>query len=126
MKRFDRLSDREGRLNWPRSRVLLKQNAAAADAKSAESGFVSGGDRRDRTDDLMLAKQLLSQLSYVPKLFNSTRSSRYRHFLTKVPVAPSQIQRSWDLAGGGNRWMWWAWKDLNFRPHAYQARALTS
>ncbi len=26
-----------------------------------------GGDRRDRTDDLMLAKQPLSQLSYVPK-----------------------------------------------------------
>ena len=22
--------------------------------------------------------------------------------------------------------MWWAWEDLNFRPHAYQARALTS
>ena len=21
---------------------------------------------------------------------------------------------------------WWAWKDLNFRPHAYQARALTN
>ena len=26
----------------------------------------AGGDGRDRTDDLMLAKQLLSQLSYVP------------------------------------------------------------
>ena len=26
-----------------------------------------GGDRRDRTDDLMLAKHALSQLSYVPK-----------------------------------------------------------
>ena len=22
--------------------------------------------------------------------------------------------------------MWWAWEDLNFRPHAYQARALTN
>src|ERR1051325_6799468 len=22
--------------------------------------------------------------------------------------------------------IWWAWEDLNFRPHAYQARALTS
>jgi len=24
------------------------------------------------------------------------------------------------------RLLWWAWKDLNFRPHAYQARALTN
>jgi hypothetical protein len=55
-----------------------------------------GGARRNRTDDLLLAKQALSQLSYGPAL---------RH------------QRS------GN---WWAWEDLNFRPHAYQARALTN
>jgi hypothetical protein len=53
----------------------------------------SGGARRDRTDDLMLAKHALSQLSY-------------------GPVAT---------------WMnWWAWEDLNLRPHAYQARALTN
>ena len=29
---------------------------------------VSGGDERDRTDDPLLAKQVLSQLSYTPKL----------------------------------------------------------
>ena len=49
----------------------------------------SGGARRDRTDDLLLAKQALSQLSYGP-------------------------------AG------WWAWVELNYRPHAYQACALTT
>jgi hypothetical protein len=27
-----------------------------------------GGGRRDRTDDLLLAKQALSQLSYAPRL----------------------------------------------------------
>ena len=58
--------------------------------------LTAGGARRNRTDDLLLAKQALSQLSYGPAL---------RH------------QRS------GN---WWAWEDLNFRPHAYQARALTN
>ncbi len=56
---------------------------------------MTGGARRDRTDDLMLAKHALSQLSYGP---------------TK----------------GCSRDQWWARKDLNFRPHAYQARALTS
>lgn len=30
---------------------------------------VSGGARRDRTDDILLAKQALSQLSYGPKPF---------------------------------------------------------
>ena len=51
----------------------------------------NGGARRDRTDDLMLAKHALSQLSY-------------------GPVAD----------------VWWAEEDLNLRPHAYQACALTT
>ena len=56
----------------------------------------SGGANRDRTGDLLLAKQALSQLSYGPA----------RQFRASVD--------------------WWAREDLNFRPHAYQARALTS
>jgi hypothetical protein len=55
-----------------------------------------GGGDRDRTDDLMLAKHALSQLSY-------------------APVGP-----------GLDRADWWAREDLNLRPHAYQARALTN
>ena len=31
--------------------------------------FVSGGGERDRTDDPLLAKQVLSQLSYTPETF---------------------------------------------------------
>jgi hypothetical protein len=61
------------------------------------SGSPTGGARRDRTDDLLLAKQALSQLSYGPASHGTQQC--------------------------GN---WWAWEDLNFRPHAYQARALTS
>jgi hypothetical protein len=49
-----------------------------------------GGADRDRTDDPLLAKQVLSQLSYSPE---------------------------------GD---WWVWMDLNHRPHAYQACALTN
>jgi hypothetical protein len=54
-------------------------------------GF-SGGGERVRTDDLLRARQALSQLSYTPE------------------------------KNGPN---WWAWMDLNHRPHAYQACALT-
>ena len=34
--------------------------------------LVNGGGRRDRTDDLLLAKQALSQLSYAPKIGRRT------------------------------------------------------
>ena len=33
------------------------------------SKFFFGGDSEDRTHDLLLAKQALSQLSYIPKMF---------------------------------------------------------
>ena len=58
----------------------------------------SGGASRDRTDDLLLAKQALSQLSY-------------------GPLTPGNIfQES----------SWWVWEDLNLRPHPYQGCALTN
>jgi hypothetical protein len=43
--------------------------------KRREARCDDGGGRRDRTDDLLLAKQALSQLSYAPRLsFRSARS----------------------------------------------------
>ncbi len=68
----------------------------------------NGGARRDRTDDLKLAKLPLSQLSYGP--------------LIKLCLAARGTSRSSRV----HRKKWWAWEDLNFRPHAYQARALTN
>ena len=56
------------------------------------------GDDRDRTGDPLLAKQVLSQLSYAP--------TRRRQNTGHQP--------------------WWAREDLNLRPHAYQACALTN
>ena len=39
--------------------------------------FFVGGGKRDRTDDLLLAKQALSQLSYAPdRILNSARRER--------------------------------------------------
>lgn len=83
----------------------------------------SGGARRDRTDDLMLAKHALSQLSYGPVPEDECFLSR----------SPSLALRRSSLRSRGpaepkpqSSKGWWAWEDLNFRPHAYQARALTS
>ena len=89
----------------------------------------SGGARRDRTDDLLLAKQALSQLSYGPEpvrvgKFGLTglprRSSRAE--LPALALSGYGVAAFVRCAGEG----WWAWEDLNFRPHAYQARALTN
>ena len=78
------------------------------------SEAVIGGARRDRTDDLLLAKQALSQLSYGP----DQRTDDGRQMTDKT-----SIRR---LSSALCRPSWWAWEDLNFRPHAYQARALTN
>jgi hypothetical protein len=59
---------------------------------------IVGGDDRDRTGDLLRAKQVLSQLSYVPvRRRPEPRAAR----------------------------LWWAHLDLNQGPRPYQGRALT-
>src|SRR5258707_3463470 len=85
-----------------------------------------GGARRDRTDDLMLAKHALSQLSYGPVPEDEC-------FLSRDGRSPSPALRRGSLRSSRpaepklqSSEGWWAWEDLNFRPHAYQARALTN
>jgi hypothetical protein len=75
----------------------LREFVFLTDEHDEVDGVTAGGARRNRTDDLLLAKQALSQLSYGPASHGTQQSGK-----------------------------WWAWEDLNFRPHAYQARALTS
>ena len=60
-----------------------------------------GGAEEDRTPDLLLAKQALSQLSYGPQV--------------------GKVRRAANRAG-----FWWVWEELNFRPRPYQGRALTN
>ena len=84
------ISEDTAKLLWTSQKWLLVSLLAARCGDQP-----SGGARRDRTDDLMLAKHALSQLSYGPK------------------AKRQKVE-------------WWAWEDSNFRPHAYQARALTN
>ena len=111
----------------------LRGSKAGLPTEAAVAAKV-GGARRDRTDDLLLAKQALSQLSYGP--FSAAHSIRgalaKTAWLACRAVArgsqptstlwASARQPSHRFASEG----WWAWEDLNFRPHAYQARALTN
>jgi hypothetical protein len=96
---------------------------------SRTSFLPAGGARRDRTDDLLLAKQALSQLSYGPcrsgKLKAGGLSRSARPPPLRCGAAALRIEGLVEpkpRSGEG----WWAWEDLNFRPHAYQARALTN
>ena len=71
----------------------------------------NGGGERVRTDGLLRARQALSQLSYTPKKI-ADFGMRILDFFNDPK---SMIQNS----------RWWAWMELNHRPHAYQACALT-
>ena len=83
-----------------------------------------GGARRNRTDDLMLAKHALSQLSYGPDGRERVRASHSGAALMAFSPSIGPPDRLIALRANGSKW--WAWEDLNFRPHAYQARALTN
>lgn len=102
---------------------------------------VNGGARRDRTDDLMLAKHALSQLSYGPSI-SLPEGQKIRTALAddwnnhrEAPSTPlmdqshaSGLRQTLSRPAFQLRWKdrWWAEEDLNLRPHAYQACALTT
>src|SRR5207237_5011806 len=95
--------------------------AAPREARRAKRG----GARRDRTDDLMLAKHALSQLSYGPEPEDEC-SCRMPVFAQKGYAGHASLSSSVAAPRVAAGEAWWAWEDLNFRPHAYQARALTN
>ena len=78
------------------------------------SAFLSGGAGRDRTDDPLLAKQVLSQLSYSPSRFDT---------LAACPLVHIGLSRRDGLL---SRLRWWVWMDSNHRPPPYQDGALTN
>ena len=88
----------------PRIWFLLPGNSLPPLRRQAGSG---GGASRDRTDDLKLAKLALSQLSY-------------------GPTAWPKVDQLDPLSAAAGPKRWWAEKELNLRPHAYQACALTT
>ena len=83
---------------------------------------LAGGADRDRTDDLKLAKLALSQLSYGPE-FDERMACR------AVARGKQPAFARWASARQPSRFAsegWWARDELNVRPHAYQACALTT
>ena len=93
---------------------------------------VIGGARRDRTADLLRARQALSHLSYGPNYlvqeglheemlikgtqFCAGQGAGSRSVRKHMSETATQIQRK----------IWWVWVDLNHRPHPYQGCALTN
>ena len=67
--------DRQAAMAAREIRLLQELRLGRATRGSAKSGKTVGGARRDRTDDLLLAKQALSQLSYGPARYQ--RVGRY-------------------------------------------------
>jgi hypothetical protein len=80
-----------------------------------------GGARRDRTDDLMLAKHALSQLSYGPDVGPGPRRPA-----ADAIGEDAQLEKGPTRGPPGRAADWWARVDSNYRPHAYQACALTT
>ena len=110
VKDRDELAIAAGQTPAHRSSSSQNRHTLRTPPRSA-SPIVGGGDRI-RTDDLLLAKQVLSQLSYSPIQIPGIRCQVSDHLMPDPCHLASEN--------------WWAREDLNLRPHAYQARALTS
>ena len=88
---------------------------------------LSGGGKEVRTPDPLLAKQVLSQLSYTPIHTSLPKSYNWRYYddIFECRVHTQYINEKISSKSPIRRF-WWVWEDLNFRPYAYQAYALTT
>ena len=87
----------------------------------------SGGASRDRTGDLLVANQTLSQLSYGPLVHKLKSSRRFQRTSLRCPRAKSVVfARYAEVGPHSPAPVWWVWEELNLRPHPYQGCALTN
>ena len=92
----DRQGGRNGFLHriFQTGRTLLRPILTAPIAKSRS--LSNGGARRDRTDDLMLAKHALSQLSYGPESISQrTWPMRTSRLGAESAARPTRRRASW-------------------------------
>jgi hypothetical protein len=83
-------------------------------AAAWKAGSLDGKARLDRTNGSK-------------NVWWSQTGSNRRPPACKAGALPTELwPRASRLAQPPRREGWWAWEDLNFRPHAYQARALTN
>jgi hypothetical protein len=81
------------------------------------SCLLNGGAERDRTADLLRARQALSQLSYSPKKQTPPRGTLHDASCKRDKNPSSSCPLPL---------VWWVWADSNCRPHPYQGCALTT
>ena len=93
-----------------RTRIRSCRICSSADSQEPEHRQSVGGDERNRTADPLLAKQVLSRLSYIPDPMRNTECG-LRNSTFRIPHSA---------------FAWWAFLGSNQGPHAYQACALTS
>ena len=93
--------------------VGVASQCLASDLSSSGGSPRVGGGDRIRTDDRLVANQVLYQLSYAPLGGSRMRDRGF-------PVSRPGTSK----ARGGPEW--WACVDLNHGPPAYQADALTN
>ena len=122
---------------WPRTGGIRRwdcqwygvRDGPAKAGQAAAAPIRRSGAEETRTPDVLLAKEVLYQLSYGPKTLRvlgplalaRERSERALRQTRPQPAKPAQ-----GYSGGGPDQRVWAFLDSNQRPLPYQGSALTS
>ena len=84
--------------------LVRKPSASALWMRSRLNSVCSGGGERDRTDDLLLAKQALSQLSYTP-VYSAARLRASRYVGQPSPGPGPPAVAAFAAKAGGSGWI---------------------
>jgi hypothetical protein len=104
-----------------RHRALGSHELASSRVSPRLRASGAGGASRDRTGDLLVANQALSQLSYGPVVHGPKSPAAI-----SADITPSAAGKKRRFARLRLTLFWWVWEELHLRPHPYQGCALTN
>lgn len=110
----------------PRQITNLSAHEVRTNLLFTMSNRTSGKPRSSPQTFLRMTFSFISTRHLFQGRWWSRTGSNRRHPACKAGALPAELRPliSWSRIMVSRRW--WAWEDLNLRPHAYQARALTN
>ena len=110
------------RLSGVRSNHLsYKPSCVSASVGNPLSSFACGGDEENRTPDPLLARQVLSQLSYTPRYARhfcenarTATRARFRAETSFPRMPPSALRGEWRFFASLRFWFSWATRSFVF------------
>ena len=104
----------------------MQANPFIHDVNQQDARFIQSGETGYTRSQRRKSPEYATLLGWWSQTGSNRRPEACKATALPTELWPRLTQHHPKPTPLGQPQSWWAWEDLNFRPHAYQARALTN